>query len=93
MPVRSSKAPEVAWRRAMVATPKRTPEGAGHDSEVRPLLVSIRRSQDITGLSRSAIWRKIKSGELRAVRAGGRTMLDYAALEAWAAGLPVWGQP
>jgi excisionase family DNA binding protein len=43
---------------------------------------------EITGLSRSRVYELVAAGEFRAVRAGGRILIDPESVRAWFASLP-----
>jgi excisionase family DNA binding protein len=47
-----------------------------------------REFAQLTGLSRSRVYELVASGELRAVRIGGRILIDAEAAKAWFANLP-----
>jgi excisionase family DNA binding protein len=47
-----------------------------------PLTVSIHDACEITGLSRTTLWRRIKANSLKAKRVDGRTLINYASLKA-----------
>jgi excisionase family DNA binding protein len=47
-----------------------------------------REFAQLTGLSRTRVYELIASGELRAVRIGGRVVIDAEAAKAWFANLP-----
>jgi len=44
--------------------------------------------QERLGISRSKAYEEIAAGRLRAVKCGSRTLIPYAAGEAWLDGLP-----
>ncbi|UAB79584.1 helix-turn-helix domain-containing protein [Erythrobacter sp. SCSIO 43205] len=44
-----------------------------------------------SGLSRSRIYQALKLGELRAIKAGRRTLIPVSELEAYLASLPTYG--
>jgi excisionase family DNA binding protein len=52
------------------------------------LSYSARKFAEITGLSRSRVYELVASGDLRAVRADGRVLIDAEAAKAWFANLP-----
>jgi excisionase family DNA binding protein len=45
---------------------------------------------EITGLSRSRVYELVAAGELRAVRAGGRILIDPESVRGWFASLPAY---
>jgi excisionase family DNA binding protein len=49
---------------------------------------SARKVAEITGLSRSRVYELCASGDLRAVRAGGRILIDAESVREWFASLP-----
>jgi hypothetical protein len=56
---------------------------AGSSGETRdyaPILVTIRKAVEISGLSRSTIYVRAKAGELTLKKAGKTTLVDYASL-------------
>lgn len=56
-----------------------------------PLSVTILDAVRHSGLSRSAIYEALKRGDLKARKAGRRTLISFADLEAYLASLPTWG--
>jgi predicted DNA-binding transcriptional regulator AlpA len=58
--------------------------GAG----VVPLAVPLPRAPDITGLSRSTIYREAARGNIRLLKAGRSTLVDMASVRAFLASLP-----
>jgi hypothetical protein len=61
-------------------------KGTGAGAEV--LAVSIPEAQRVSGLSRSEIYRQLGLGNLKAVKAGARTLLLMASLRDHLASLP-----
>lgn len=55
-----------------------------------PIAVSIPDAVNATGLSRSAIYEALKRGDLTARKAGRRTLISFADLEAYMANLPTY---
>jgi excisionase family DNA binding protein len=55
-----------------------------------PLAVSIPDAVKLSGCSRSAIYEALKRGELTARKAGRRTLIPFADLEAYLASLPTY---
>ncbi|WP_298018305.1 helix-turn-helix domain-containing protein [uncultured Parasphingopyxis sp.] len=55
-----------------------------------PLAVTIPDAVRTTGLSRSAIYLALQRGELNARKAGRRTLIPFAELEAYLANLPTY---
>ena len=55
-----------------------------------PLAVTIPEAVRLTGLSRSALYELMKRGDLTARKAGRRTLISFADLEAYLAGLPTY---
>ncbi len=53
-----------------------------------PLALSIPDAVKVSGMSRSSIYEAMKRGELAALKAGRRTLIPVAALEAYLASLP-----
>lgn len=56
-----------------------------------PIAVTIPEAVKASGLSRSRIYEAMKSGDLTARKAGRRTLIAFADLEAYLAGLPTYG--
>jgi hypothetical protein len=61
---------------------------SGADPEVERLAVSIPDATIISGLSRSEIYRQLAAGDIRAVKAGARTLILMDSLRAHLASLP-----
>lgn len=57
-----------------------------------PIAVTIPEAVNATGLSRSRIYEALKSKALRAKKAGRRTLITLADLEAYLASLPTYGE-
>lgn len=55
---------------------------------MNPIAVTIPEAVSVTGLSRSAIYEALKRRELNAKKAGRRTLIPVADLEAFLASLP-----
>lgn len=55
-----------------------------------PLSVTIPDAVKATGMSRSAIYEALKRGELVARKAGRRTLIPFADLQAYLASLPTF---
>ncbi|MCB2066540.1 MAG: helix-turn-helix domain-containing protein [Erythrobacter sp.] len=55
-----------------------------------PLTITIPEAVKLTGLSRSRIYEALKSRELVAKKAGRRTLIGFADLEAFLASLPTY---
>lgn len=60
----------------------------GEPRDHMPILVTIRRAVEISGLSRSTIYLRAKAGELTLKKAGKTTLVDYASLRALLDSLP-----
>ena len=56
-----------------------------------PLNLQIPEAVEVSGLSRSRIYEALKLGELRAIKAGRRTLIPFSELEAYLASLPSYG--
>ena len=55
-----------------------------------PIAVTIPDAVKATGLSRSSIYEALKRGDLIAHKAGRRTLIAFAELEAYMASLPTY---
>ena len=55
-----------------------------------PLAVTIPEAVKLSGMSRSAIYEALKRQEITARKAGRRTLITFADLEAYLASLPVY---
>lgn len=53
-----------------------------------PIAVTIPDAVKATGMSRTSIYEALKRGDLRARKAGRRTLIAFADLETFLAGLP-----
>jgi hypothetical protein len=58
------------------------------EQAVEPALLSIPASSEFLGLSAASIYRLIGLGKLKAVKAGGKTLLTMPSLKNYAASLP-----
>ena len=47
-----------------------------------PITVSVRRATQLTGLSRTTLWRWIGEKQLKAKTVGGRCLIEYKSLRA-----------
>lgn len=56
-----------------------------------PLAVTIPDAVRLSGCSRSALYEALKRGDLTARKAGRRTLIPFAELEAYLASLPAFG--
>jgi excisionase family DNA binding protein len=55
-----------------------------------PLAVTIPEAVKATGMSRTSIYEALKCGDLVARKAGRRTLISFADLEAYLANLPTY---
>lgn len=55
---------------------------------LQPLSISVEQAAEFTSLGVRTIWRKIASGEIRAKKVGGRTIILYRDLEEFLDSLP-----
>ena len=55
-----------------------------------PISVTIPEAVRASGMSRSAIYEALKRGELTARKAGRRTLIPFADLQAYVAALPAY---
>lgn len=55
-----------------------------------PIAVTIPDAVKATGMSRSALYEALKRGDLTARKAGRRTLISFADLEAYLANLPTY---
>lgn len=53
-----------------------------------PIAVTIPDAVKVSGLSRTSIYEALKRGDLSARKAGRRTLISFADLKAYLAGLP-----
>lgn len=56
-----------------------------------PITITIPDAVKFSGCSRSALYEALKRGELKAKKAGRRTLIAFADLEAYLASLPAYG--
>lgn len=63
---------------------------AGYRPMQSPLAVTIPDAVKATGMSRTSIYEALKRGDLSARKAGRRTLISFADLEAYLASLPVY---
>jgi hypothetical protein len=56
------------------------PASTNQTSKTGPLLISIADARTISGLSRSAIYRQLAAGNIRAVKGGSRTLIILQSL-------------
>ena len=59
-----------------------------HRTEPEPLAVPVPTAVIVSGLSRSELYRRFRTGDVSAVKAGKRTLVLMASLRAFLAGLP-----
>ena len=57
-----------------------------------PLNYQITEAVRVSGLSRSRIYEALRKQELRAIKAGRRTLIPVTELEAYLASLPSYGE-
>ena len=57
---------------------------------ITPLSITIPEAVKLSGMSRTAIYEAMKRGELVARKAGRRTLIGFADLEAYLANLPTY---
>lgn len=57
-----------------------------------PITLQIPEAVKASGLSRSRIYEALRSQELRAIKAGRRTLIPVRELEAYLASLPSYGE-
>lgn len=57
---------------------------------MKPISITIRDAVQTTGISRSALYEALKRGDLSARKAGRRTLIPIADLEAYLASLPTY---
>ena len=55
-----------------------------------PIAVSIPDAVKVSGMSRTSIYEALKRGDLSARKAGRRTLISFADLEAYLASLPTY---
>lgn len=55
-----------------------------------PIAVTIPDAVKATGMSRTSIYEALKRGDLKARKAGRRTLISFADLEAYLASLPTY---
>ena len=55
-----------------------------------PIFVTIPRAVEATGFSRTRLYDALKRGDLSARKAGKRTLINYADLQAYLASLPAY---
>ena len=59
-----------------------------HAYNIEPIAVPIPKASQISGMSRSAIYRELGAGRLRAVKQGTRTLVMVDSIKGYLAGLP-----
>jgi excisionase family DNA binding protein len=57
-------------------------------NNLEPILLSIDRTADMIGKCRRSVYQLIASNELEAVKSGRNTLVVYASIKRYAAGLP-----
>lgn len=62
-----------------------------HSGFVSKAYGTLPQAVEYSGMSRSAIYEALKRGELKAKKAGRRTLIAFADLEAYLASLPAYG--
>jgi excisionase family DNA binding protein len=58
------------------------------DPDTDPIAVTVQQAISLIGLSRTTLYRMIQRGQLPAVRANGRILVEMAALRRFVAGCP-----
>ena len=58
--------------------------------QTAPIALTIPDAVKVSGLSRTSIYEALKRGDLVALKAGRRTLVRYAELEAYMASLPAY---
>ncbi len=58
------------------------------DTALPPMLLPIPAAQRFSGISRSEIYRRLATGDIRAVKSGARTLITTDSLRAYLASLP-----
>ncbi len=56
-----------------------------------PIAVTIPRAVELSGCSRTRLYDALKRGDISARKAGKRTLINYADLQAYLASLPAYG--
>ena len=56
----------------------------------QPLAITIPEAVKASGMSRTSIYEALKRGDLTARKAGRRTLISFAALQAYLASLPAY---
>lgn len=56
-----------------------------------PIYVTVPEAVKLTGLSRSRLYSCLQAGAIAAKKAGRRTLISFAELEAYLASLPAYG--
>jgi excisionase family DNA binding protein len=57
---------------------------------ITPITISVREAARRAGVSRSRIYELLKSGEIRAIKDGSRTLVIVASIDAWLDRLKPW---
>ena len=60
----------------------------GNGQSIEPITAPIPDASRVSGLSRSEIYRRLATGDIRAVKSGARTLIVMHSLRAYLAGLP-----
>ena len=55
-------------------------------SETQPIYVRVNVAAGLIGVSAAKVWAAMRSGELRRVKCGGRTLIKVSELEDWVEG-------
>jgi excisionase family DNA binding protein len=81
-----------AWRHSLgneeaVRAPKIAPEMEEHDGV---LVCTIKEACRRTGLGHTRIYQAIRTGELRAMKCGQRTLIEMDGIRRWIASLPTF---
>ncbi len=66
------------------------PDVVGYVHMQTPIAVTIPEAVRATGMSRSSLYEALKKGELTARKAGRRTLIPFAELEAYLGRLPTY---
>jgi len=61
-----------------------------HSTVTIPIAVTVPEAVKVSGMSRTSIYEALKRGDITARKAGRRTLISFADLQAYLAGLPAY---
>lgn len=57
----------------------------------QPIALTVKDAVEVSGIPRSGLYEALRRGDLKALKAGRRTLIPYGELQAYLASLPAFG--